>query len=62
MSPSFRSYLETLTAECAQPVFKSACEAGGYEVMSPRGAPQNKDFEFAPHHPVVRTHPVTGWK
>lgn len=30
--------------------------------MSPRGSPLNKDFEFAPVHPVVRTHPVTGWK
>ncbi|KAH9907199.1 TfdA family taurine dioxygenase [Xylariomycetidae sp. FL2044] len=62
MSPSFRSYMETLTATCAQPVFKTACEAGGYEVMTPRGSPLNKDFEFAPVHPVVRTHPVTGWK
>jgi len=53
MSPSFRSYLETLTATCAQPVFKTACDAGGYEVMSPRGSPFNKDFEFAPVHPVV---------
>src|SRR5947208_2356478 len=41
MSPSFRSYLETLTATCAQPVFESACKAGGYEVMSPRGSPLN---------------------
>ncbi|KAI0446033.1 TfdA family taurine dioxygenase [Xylaria telfairii] len=62
ISPSFRSYLETLTATCAQPVFKSACAAGGYEVMSPRGSPLNRDYEFAPSHPVVRTHPVTGWK
>ncbi|ETN44964.1 uncharacterized protein HMPREF1541_09839 [Cyphellophora europaea CBS 101466] len=62
LSPPFQRFLETLTAECAQPVFKSACEAGKYDVMSPRGSPQNKDFEFAPHHPVVRTHPVTGWK
>ena len=30
--------------------------------MSPRGSPLNKDLEFAPVHPVVRTHPVTGWK
>lgn len=62
MSPSFRSYLETLTATCAQPVFKSACEAGSYEVMSPRGSPLNVGYEFAPSHPVIRTHPVTGWK
>lgn len=62
MSPSFRKYMETLTSTCAQPVFKSACEAGGYQVMTPRGSPLNKDFEFAPVHPMVRTHPVTGWK
>ena len=62
VSPPMQKFLESLTAECAQPVFKSACEAGKYEVMSPRGSPLNKDYEFAPHHPVVRTHPVTGWK
>ena len=62
VSPSFRTYLETLTATCAQPVFKSACEAGEYPVMTPRGSPLNKDYQFAPVHPVVRTCPVTGWK
>jgi len=62
MSPSFRSYLETLTATCAQPVFKTAADAGNYIVMSPRGSPLNVGDEFAPVHPVIRTHPVTGWK
>lgn len=62
LSPPFQKFLESLTAECAQPVFKSACDAGGYAVMSPRGSPLNVDFKFAPHHPVIRTHPVTGWK
>ncbi|KAK5627789.1 hypothetical protein RRF57_003504 [Xylaria bambusicola] len=63
ISPSFRGYLETLTATCSQlALYKSACEVGGYEVTSPRGSPLNKDFEFSPSHPVVRTHPVTGWK
>jgi len=62
ISPSFQSYLETLTATCAQPVFKSAATAGGYEVMSPRGSPLNVGDEFAPHHPVVRTNRITGWK
>jgi alpha-ketoglutarate-dependent taurine dioxygenase len=61
MSPSFRRYMETLTATCAQPVFKSAADTGGYEVMSPRGSPLNVGDKFAPSHPVVRTHPVTGW-
>ncbi|CAO2658856.1 Nn.00g065790.m01.CDS01 [Neocucurbitaria sp. VM-36] len=62
ISPSFRSYLETLTATCAQPVFKSAATAGGYEVMSPRGSPLNVGDEFAPQHPIVRTNRITGWK
>ena len=30
--------------------------------MSPRGSPLNVGLEFSPSHPVVRTHPVTGWK
>lgn len=62
LSPQFQKFFETLTATCEQPVFKSACEAGGYEIMSPRGSPLNIDFQFAPSHPVIRTHPVTGWK
>ncbi|KAK3384666.1 TfdA family taurine dioxygenase [Lasiosphaeria ovina] len=62
VSPAYAKFLETLTATCAQPVFRSACEAGGYAVMSPRGSPLNVDFQFTPRHPVVRTHPVTGWK
>jgi Taurine catabolism dioxygenase TauD, TfdA family len=62
MSPAFRFWLETLTATCAQPVFRSAAEAGGYEIMSPRGSPLNAGDEFSPSHPVIRTHPVTGWK
>ncbi|KAF3067349.1 putative alpha-ketoglutarate-dependent sulfonate dioxygenase [Daldinia childiae] len=62
LSPPYQKFLETLTATCAQPVFESACKAGGYDVMSPRGSPLNKDYEFSPSHPVIRTHPVTGWK
>lgn len=63
LSPPLRRLLESLTAECAQPVFRAACEAGGYPVASPRGSPRNVGLDgFAPHHPVVRTHPVTGWK
>ena len=30
--------------------------------MSPRGSPLNVGDKFAPVHPVIRTHPVTGWK
>jgi len=62
ISPPFREFLETLTATCAQPVFKTAAEAGNYEVMSPRGSPLNFGDKFAPSHPVIRTNRVTGWK
>jgi len=57
-----KRFMESLTAECSQPVFRSAVAAGGYELVSPRGSPLNAGDKFAPHHPVVRTHPVTGWK
>lgn len=62
LSPPLQALLASLTAECAQPVFRTACAAGGYEVASPRGSPRNVGSAFAPHHPVVRTHPVTGWR
>jgi hypothetical protein len=62
ISPSFRGYLETLTALCDQPVFRNAAAAGNYEIMKPRGSPLNADDVFAPSHPVIRTNRVTGWK
>ncbi len=62
LSPKFQSLPRDAHGDVRQPVFKSACEAGGYDVMSPRGSPLNVDYEFSPSHPVVRTHPVTGWK
>lgn len=62
ISPSFRGYLETLTATCAQPVFKTAADEGKYEIMSPRGSPLNVGDKFAPSHPLIRTNRITGWK
>lgn len=62
ISPPMREFLDGLTATCAQPVFRSACTAGNYEIMSPRGSPLNVGDSFAPVHPVVRTNRQTGWK
>ena len=62
LSPPFAAFLSTLTAECAQPVFASACAAGAYPIMTPRGSPSNIDLNFSPSHPVIRTCPVTGWR
>lgn len=28
----------------------------------PRGAAGNTGLSFSSHHPLVRTHPLTGWK
>jgi alpha-ketoglutarate-dependent taurine dioxygenase len=30
--------------------------------LGPRGAAENVGIEFRSHHPLVRTHPLTGWK
>ncbi|KIJ26533.1 hypothetical protein M422DRAFT_272357 [Sphaerobolus stellatus SS14] len=62
ISPPYRSFLETLTSTCAQPVFVKSAARVGYEIMSPRGSPLNAGTEFSAVHPVVRTNPVTGLK
>lgn len=62
ISPSFRSYLETLTQTCGQDVLTKAAEEGGYKILEPRGSPLNVGNQFIHTHPLVRTHPVTGWK
>jgi alpha-ketoglutarate-dependent taurine dioxygenase len=62
LSPSFRTYLSTLTATCSQPVFATAAAAGNYAIASPRGSPLNTGTAFSPSHPVIRTNRVTGWR
>lgn len=62
LTPTFRSYLETLTGVYSQPGFKKASE-GKFEIYSGvRGAPENVGDELTAVHPLVRTNPVTGWK
>lgn len=62
LSPSFRSYLETLTGTYSQPRFKQKAE-GKYEIHSgQRGAPENVGDELTAIHPIIRSNPVTGWK
>ncbi len=63
ISPSLRSYLDTLTAFYAQPSFNQAAEKNNFKIWSePRGAPENVGDVLEAIHPVVRTNPVTGWK
>lgn len=62
LSAPFRSFLENLTGNFAQPNFKQAA-TGRFEIFSgPRGAPENVGDDLHAVHPIVRTNPVTGWK
>jgi len=62
VSPSLRSYFETLTVACGQPMFRQSSTEGGYSIVEPRGSPLNVGFAEFVDHPLVRTNPVTGWK
>lgn len=64
ISPSFRQYLETLTAEHNAEFFHKEAANLGITVRDDieRGNPINKGSTLIAHHPVIRTNPVTGWK
>ncbi len=55
--------LEGLTCTFGRPDFIAAAERGGFKLYEkPRGAAENIGGELRAVHPVIRTHPVTGWK
>jgi alpha-ketoglutarate-dependent taurine dioxygenase len=63
ISPTLRSFLDTLTATYAQPGFNEAADRNGFKIYSAeRGAPENVGELLEAIHPVIRTNPVTGWK
>ncbi|KAM7183644.1 TauD domain containing protein [Naviculisporaceae sp. PSN 640] len=63
ISPTLRSFLDTLTGYYAQPGFNDAAKRNNFDVYSaPRGAPENVGEVLEAVHPVIRTNPVTGWK
>ncbi|KAJ4414113.1 hypothetical protein N0V85_003305 [Neurospora sp. IMI 360204] len=63
ISPTLRSFLDTLTAYYAQPLFNEAAKRNGFSVYSgERGAPENVGEILEAIHPVIRTNPVTGWR
>ncbi|KAK0629262.1 hypothetical protein B0T17DRAFT_589129 [Bombardia bombarda] len=63
ISPTLRSFLDTLTAYYAQPLFAESAVRNGFKLYSrERGAPENVGDVLEAVHPVVRTNPVTGWK
>jgi alpha-ketoglutarate-dependent taurine dioxygenase len=63
ISPSYRKFLESLTATFAQRRLPRVAKEKGFELYTePRGSPNNIGTSLATTHPVVRTNPVTGWK
>jgi len=63
ISPPYRRFLESLTANYRQPRYSQTAKAKGFDIHSaPRGAPENVGDHLRTVHPVVRTNPVTGWK
>jgi alpha-ketoglutarate-dependent taurine dioxygenase len=62
LSPSFRAYLETLSAVHNADRFKEIAAQRGTPLRLNRGAPENDDTSLTTVHPVIRTNPVTGWK
>ncbi|KAK4185758.1 putative taurine catabolism dioxygenase [Podospora australis] len=63
ISPKLRSFLDTLTAYYAQPLFTDAAKRNNFNIYTAeRGAPENVGDVLEAIHPVIRTNPVTGWK
>ncbi|KAF9039147.1 taurine catabolism dioxygenase [Panaeolus papilionaceus] len=63
LSPAYRKFLEGLTAEHAAPDFHEWARQAGFNISAgPRGAPLNVGTNLSAIHPVIRTHPVTGYK
>ncbi|KAJ1555500.1 hypothetical protein HK405_001333 [Cladochytrium tenue] len=62
LSPTFRTFLEGLTATHSGNFFKTISQRRGHTIRPVRGAPENTGDSLEAVHPVVRTNPVTGWK
>lgn len=62
VSPSLRSYLETLTAKFHWQHKITFHTESSDIITTERGAPENIGDGFTSYHPVVRTNPLTGWK
>lgn len=63
-SKPFQTLLESLTATYSQQkaMQEKARSTGLGLEEGPRGAPANVGTAMEAVHPVIRTHPVTGWK
>ncbi|KAH7908154.1 hypothetical protein BJ138DRAFT_1158368 [Hygrophoropsis aurantiaca] len=62
LSPHYRTFLEGLTAVHSADFFVEYARALGLSIQDPRGSPANTGSDLVAVHPVIRTHPVTGFK
>ena len=63
ISPPMQDMLSKLTCTFGRPDFIAAAARGNFKLYEkPRGAAENIGGELRAIHPVVRTHPVTGWR
>ncbi|KZV86204.1 taurine catabolism dioxygenase [Exidia glandulosa HHB12029] len=62
LSPAYQKFLEGLTAEHDGNFFHRTAKLENKKIQSPRGHIENSGEDLRSVHPVIRTHPVTGWK
>ncbi|KAJ9127741.1 hypothetical protein QFC24_000024 [Naganishia onofrii] len=62
LTPAYRKFLESLTAEHQGSFFLAAAKAKNEPLRTNRGSPLNNTLDLKAVHPVLRTNPVTGWQ
>jgi len=63
LSPVMRKFLEPLTALHEGNFFIKYAGVHKQPILTPRGSPENVETDYlAAVHPIIRTHPVTGYK
>ncbi|KAF8063315.1 taurine catabolism dioxygenase [Lyophyllum atratum] len=62
LSPAYQKFLEGLTAVHHAPDFIEYAERHGITMNDNRGSPENTGTSLTAVHPVIRTHPLTGFK
>ncbi|KAJ7853707.1 hypothetical protein B0H14DRAFT_781406 [Mycena olivaceomarginata] len=62
LSPAYQKFLEGLTAVHDGSGFVKHANEQGLSINEPRGSPENIGNKLQAVHPVIRTHPITGFK
>lgn len=63
LSTPYQKFFEDLTATYSQEALNQVAASKGTTIFQgPRGSPANTGSALTSVHPVVRTHPITGWK